>query len=321
MPLRPPGRAELIGCFARRRCRLRTILCLKRGALIALAATIAFGAAPAAHASAQPRTEVVVTLGAPSLADFVQSSRVLTVQAKAKRLDLQSALSVSYLRELDARQSAVARGMSARFPQRPSAGATALSSTGSPSSCPRRASRARPHRRRAYRLPGHEVSPRPGLEPRADRRRPALGNAELHDGGQRHQDRDHRRRASTVHPFFSPRGYVLSGRVPPRADTSYTTAKVIAARAFPPPGRRPGSTRTRPSTQSSPTTPPTWPGITGRQLPVNAVSGRGPLSGVAPRAYLGNYKALTVPTSEFGLDGNAPRSPPPSRPRSRTAWT
>ena len=29
------------------------------------------------------------------------------------------------------------------------------------------------------------------------------------------------------------------------------------------------------------------------------------LSGVAPNAYLGNYKALTIPTPSFGLDGNA----------------
>src|SRR6185295_9221545 len=31
------------------------------------------------------------------------------------------------------------------------------------------------------------------------------------------------------------------------------------------------------------------------------------ISGVAPRAYLGNYKALTIPTdADVGLDGNAP---------------
>ena len=29
------------------------------------------------------------------------------------------------------------------------------------------------------------------------------------------------------------------------------------------------------------------------------------LSGVAPNAYLGNYKALTIPTPGFGLDGNS----------------
>src|SRR4029079_2104837 len=37
------------------------------------------------------------------------------------------------------------------------------------------------------------------------------------------------------------------------------------------------------------------------------VSGGGSrISGVAPKAYLGNYKALTVPTGDFGLDGNSP---------------
>ena len=29
------------------------------------------------------------------------------------------------------------------------------------------------------------------------------------------------------------------------------------------------------------------------------------ISGVAPKAYLGNYKALTIPTPDFGLDGNS----------------
>ena len=42
------------------------------------------------------------------------------------------------------------------------------------------------------------------------------------------------------------------------------------------------------------------------------------ISGVAPNAYLGNYKALTIPTPDFGLDGNAPRSRPRSRPPSPT---
>src|SRR4029079_14886650 len=37
------------------------------------------------------------------------------------------------------------------------------------------------------------------------------------------------------------------------------------------------------------------------------VSGGGSrISGVAPKAYLGNYKALTVPTKDYGLDGNSP---------------
>ena len=30
------------------------------------------------------------------------------------------------------------------------------------------------------------------------------------------------------------------------------------------------------------------------------------VSGIAPRAYLGNYKALSIPTPQFGLNGNTP---------------
>ena len=56
----------------------------------------------------------------------------------------------------------------------------------------------------------------------------------------------------------------------------------------------------------------------GTQIPLGG--GRVTL-GVAPRAYLGNYRVLTVPTvSNVGLDGNRPRSPQRSKP-CRTAWT
>ena len=36
-----------------------------------------------------------------------------------------------------------------------------------------------------------------------------------------------------------------------------------------------------------------------------ARAGAQTISGVAPNAYLGNYKALTIPTPDFGLDGNS----------------
>ena len=42
---------------------------------------------------------------------------------------------------------------------------------------------------------------------------------------------------------------------------------------------------------------PGTPGPNGRPVSV---------SGIAPRAYLGNYKVLTIPTAQFGLDGNSP---------------
>src|SRR5205823_7536634 len=41
----------------------------------------------------------------------------------------------------------------------------------------------------------------------------------------------------------------------------------------------------------------TAPGPSGRPVQV---------SGIAPHAYLGNYRVLTIPTAQFGLDGNSP---------------
>src|SRR5205814_2382719 len=38
----------------------------------------------------------------------------------------------------------------------------------------------------------------------------------------------------------------------------------------------------------------------------DTIAGQPRLSGVAPRAYLGNYKVLTVPTPDVGLNGNSP---------------
>jgi subtilisin family serine protease len=42
-------------------------------------------------------------------------------------------------------------------------------------------------------------------------------------------------------------------------------------------------------------------------MPAPTASGGTKVSGIAPRAYIGNYKALSVPTdANVGLDGNAP---------------
>ena len=107
----------------------------------------------------------------------------------------------------------------------------------------------------------------------------------------------------------------------PKGQTAFTTAKVIVARAFPPPT-------------------PAWQQAGGRSTPrdsehathvagiaagnrTSVPPGRPQLSGVAPRAYIGNYKVLTVPTvSGVGLDGNSPEIVAGDRGGGcRTAWT
>ena len=106
-----------------------------------------------------------------------------------------------------------------------------------------------------------------------------------------------------THAFFDPAGYSMPAGYP-KGQAAYTNAKVIVARAFPPPG-------------------PTWkhaakpfdPEFSSHGTHVagiaagnaNTLAQGRRISGVAPRAYLGNYKALTIPTAaDVGLDGNSP---------------
>jgi subtilisin family serine protease len=105
-----------------------------------------------------------------------------------------------------------------------------------------------------------------------------------------------------THPFFAPRALSYPPGFP-KGQTAFTTPKVIVARAF------------------SPKTPkyanamrPFDPTMSFHALHVAGIAAGDDstitrtglrLSGIAPRAYLGNYKALTMP-SQFGLNGNSP---------------
>jgi hypothetical protein len=105
------------------------------------------------------------------------------------------------------------------------------------------------------------------------------------------------------HPFFNPAGYTMPAGFP-KGQTRFTTAKVIVARAFPPP--RPGYARA---------SEPFDPDLSFHATHVagiaagdrgTAAAGR-QLAGIAPAAYIGNYKAYTVPAESYGgLNGNSP---------------
>jgi subtilisin family serine protease len=104
-----------------------------------------------------------------------------------------------------------------------------------------------------------------------------------------------------THPFFSARGYPMP-RGYPKGQRAFTSGKVIVARAF-----APASPRWRYSRR------PFDPVLSAHATHVAGIAagnyrtstGSGRLSGVAPRAYIGNYKVLTVPTPGFGLNGNS----------------
>ena len=98
-----------------------------------------------------------------------------------------------------------------------------------------------------------------------------------------------------THPFFSPAGFAYPAGFP-KGQTAYTTPKVIVARAFPPPGLT-WRNRTSPST---PSTRPRDPRLRDRCRQPGTLAGPVRMSGIAPRAYLGNYKVLGIPSEGSG---------------------
>ena len=109
------------------------------------------------------------------------------------------------------------------------------------------------------------------------------------------------------HPFFNPAGYVMPPGFP-KGQASHTTAKVIVARVFQAPSPRPRYSNLPFDPQESEHGTHVA-GIAAGNANTQATLGGGrvAISGVAPSAYLGNYRVLTVPTiSNVGLDGNSP---------------
>src|SRR5579862_4984712 len=104
-----------------------------------------------------------------------------------------------------------------------------------------------------------------------------------------------------THKYFDPTGYSYPPGFP-KGNKAFTTPKVIVARAFPPPG----STYKDAALPFDPTQSFHGTHVAGIAAGDHGtVDGDLTLSGVAPSAYLGNYKVLTTPTPNEGLDGNS----------------
>jgi subtilisin family serine protease len=106
-----------------------------------------------------------------------------------------------------------------------------------------------------------------------------------------------------AHPFFSPAGFSMPSGFP-KGNKAFTSAKVIVARTFPPPGAT-WKYASRPFDPVNSEHATHVAGIAAGDYDATQRAGR-PVSGVAPRAYIGNYKVLTVPTPGVGLNGNSP---------------
>ena len=108
------------------------------------------------------------------------------------------------------------------------------------------------------------------------------------------------------HPFLSPAGFTMPTGYP-KGNRAYATAKVIVARSFPPPGAT-GRYARLPFDPNESEHGTHVAGIAAGDHDTVAPGPTGTVkvSGIAPRAYLGNYRVLTIPTGAFGLDGNSP---------------
>jgi subtilisin family serine protease len=277
---------------------------LKKALILAAAVAAVSVAAPAHAANTQP-VEVVVTLEAPPLAEAIQRSRVLTARVKARRLDLRSPTSTAYVHSLAVAQRALAARIAAAIPESRMTWRYQVVLDGIAVLVPR------DRLARLSSVPGVvKVWPSLTYQPLLDRSPELIGADQLWnapsfstagngikigiiDDG-----------VDQFHPFFNPTGYTMPPGFP-KGNTTYTTPKVIVARAFAPPTNKWKYARA-PYDPVYSEHATHVAGIAAGDYSPGAIPNRGPLSGVAPNAYLGNYKVLTVPTENFGLNGNAP---------------
>jgi subtilisin family serine protease len=301
-----PASSLLVGQAVLETGRLHTIFGLRTGFLIAATALAAAAFAGPACAATASR-ELVVTLTAPPLANAIADSGALSPAAKARRLNLHTPTSAAYLDSLAGLQRTVARRI-----ERSIAGTSirwhySVVVDGLAVSLPSRAiprlgaiaGVARVYDGGSYRSEASALDRSPELIGA-----PALWGPTLATAGNGVKIGIVDDGLDQAHPFFSPAGYTMPAGFP-KGQRPYTTAKVIVARAFAP--RTPKwKYATRPFDPVLSEHATHVSGIAAGNHLVTA-GARKNVSGVAPHAYLGNYKVLTIPTeSNVGLDGNAP---------------
>ena len=250
-----------------------------------------------------PGVELVVTLKAPPLARASLRGRSFQ---RAGRLALRAPASVSYLRELTRDQDALVTRIHSAVPSatvhwRYSVVLNGLAVVAPAEAAGRIAAlpgvahvyRGVRYRRSLFRSPAVIGAPTvwgPTLATAGD----GIKIGVIDDG------------IEQSHPFLSPAGFTMPAGYP-KGNRAFTTAKVIVARSFPPPGAT-GRYARLPFDPNESEHGTHVAGIAAGDHDTTAPGPNGPVkvSGIAPRAYLGNYRVLTIPTGAFGLDGNSP---------------
>jgi subtilisin family serine protease len=248
--------------------------------------------------------QVVVTLEQPPLARAAAQGRTLAATRSRGRVDLRAPASRSYVRTLAAAQRSLQSRIATRFPGARFGWSYSVVLNGFSVLLPRHQAD------RLASVPGVEtVWPSRLYRPLLDRsvklvKANALYATAPPTTGQGLKIGIVDDGIDASHPFFNPAGYVLPPGFP-KGVVAETTAKVIVARAFAPPSpawRNAG----RPFDPVFSEHGTHVAGIAAGNAGTRTTGGR-VVGGVAPGAYLGNYKVLTVPTvAGVGLNGNSP---------------
>jgi subtilisin family serine protease len=274
--------------------------------LLLVPALLAAGGATARPTATAPMTEVVVTLPQPPLSLAVSQDRELAAAATTHHgLDLRAPAAVSYLRTIATAQRRLQSRIAAVIPSATARWHYGVVLNGVAVVVPT----SQLPRLRALR--GVTVWPSMTYHSLLDRTpkligAPTVWGPTLATAGQGVKIGIIDDGLDQTHVFFDPSGFSYPAGFP-KGNTSYTTAKVIVARAFAPaqPKWKYAGTPFDPLNSDHATN---VAGIAaGDHDTVATVGGKTyHVSGIAPMAYLGNYKVLTIPTASFGLDGNSP---------------
>lgn len=285
--------------------RVVLLLATTLGSLVVLTASGAAARTARADASAG-LVEVVVTLPQPPLAEAIKQDRGLASAVTThRRLDLRATASVDYLRSLATAQRSLAARIRTTIPAARVRWHYGVTLNGMAVVVPRTQLAA------LSRMPGVTVWPSVRYHALLDRTPQLIGATQvwgptLATAGQGMKIGIIDDGVDQTHVFFDPTGYTYPAGFP-KGNTTFTTPKVIVARAFSPASNTWKYAKTPFDPLNSDHATHVAGIAAGNHGTTATFNGQKlTVSGIAPDAYIGNYKVLTIPTSDFGLDGNSP---------------
>ena len=303
------------GLAARSRESVRTIWCLRALALLIAALSGSLVLLSAGGASARPGSigaaagdavEVVVTLPQPPLAQALLARRSVSAAGTSGRpLSMRTPAAVSYLRTLASAQRSLQVRIARAIPDAQVRWHYSVVADGMAVVVPRS------QLARLRSMPGATVWPSVTYHALLNRTpqligAPAVWGPTLATAGNGIKIGIIDDGLDRTHVFFDPGGFSYPSGFP-KGNTAYTSPKVIVARAFAP-ARPSWKNATLPFDPQFSDHATNVAGIAAgdHDTPATVSGTHYRVSGIAPNAYLGNYKVLTTPTPDFGLDGNSP---------------